>query len=57
MAEDATAPAGEPRLTGSGIARIVTVLATQLVQAAVFFGAAGRIEVARAWIYYGRRSR
>jgi protein-S-isoprenylcysteine O-methyltransferase Ste14 len=53
MDEHTTAPVGEPRLAKSGIARIVTILVAMLVQAALFFAAAGRIDIARGWIYYG----
>jgi protein-S-isoprenylcysteine O-methyltransferase Ste14 len=53
MAEDMGAPADQPRLTRSGVARIATVFIAAIIQAVVFFLAAGRIDVGRAWIYYG----
>jgi protein-S-isoprenylcysteine O-methyltransferase Ste14 len=51
MAEDTTPD--RPRLTKSGVARIATILVTMVVQAAVFFAAAGQIDIPRAWVYYG----
>lgn len=53
MAENTSASAGKRRLAKSGIIRIVTISAAMLVQAAVFFIAAGRIDIPRGWIYYG----
>jgi protein-S-isoprenylcysteine O-methyltransferase Ste14 len=53
MATTATVPAARPRLTAAGIGRLATVLVSGVLQAAVFFVAAGRIDVHRAWLYYG----
>lgn len=52
MVADAGAQ-GAPRLGRSGIARVATVLFGIVLQAAIFFVAAGSTEIARAWIYYG----
>lgn len=41
------------RLARSGVARIVTVVATHVLTAAVFFAAAGTLSLRRAWVYYG----
>lgn len=53
MAETRMGDASAPRLTRSGILRLITVAAHTIVLAAIFFGAAGTIHVPRAWIYYG----
>lgn len=42
-----------PRLTKSGVVRIITVVLTLAVTATVFFLAAGRLDVSRGWLYYG----
>jgi protein-S-isoprenylcysteine O-methyltransferase Ste14 len=41
------------RLSASGVVRIVTVVAVLAAVAVTFFAAAGTLDVARAWIYYG----
>ncbi len=41
------------RLTRAGITRMITVVLTLVVTAAIFFGAAGTLAVGRAWLYYG----
>jgi protein-S-isoprenylcysteine O-methyltransferase Ste14 len=41
-----------PKLSRSGVLRIVTVLLATVLQAALFFLAAGALDIARAWIYY-----
>ena len=46
-------PPSTARLTGAGIARLITVLVTLVVTAVAFFLAAGTPAVERAWIYYG----
>jgi len=53
MVGNANAVTGKPRLARSGIARVVTVLVSMVLQAAVFFLAAGRTDIGRAWVYYG----
>ncbi len=49
---DAAAPT-RPRLTGSGVARMATVVLTLAATAAIYFLAAGTPAVLRAWLYYG----
>jgi protein-S-isoprenylcysteine O-methyltransferase Ste14 len=44
---------GKPRLGRSGITRVATVLLALVLQAAIFFVAAGTTDIARAWVYYG----
>ncbi len=41
------------RVTTAGITRIITVVSTLIVTAAIFFLAAGTVDVGRAWLYYG----
>lgn len=53
MPSNAARDATRPRLARSGVARIVTVFASMLVTAALFFGAAGTLALPRAWLYYG----
>jgi protein-S-isoprenylcysteine O-methyltransferase Ste14 len=53
MTTTAIASAVRPKLTASGIGRLATVLVSAALQAAVFFVAAGRTDLPRAWIYYG----
>ena len=53
MNETASRPASHPKLTKSGVSRLITVVAGLVATAAVFFGAAGSLDIARAWIYYG----
>jgi protein-S-isoprenylcysteine O-methyltransferase Ste14 len=42
-----------PHLTRAGVARMATVLLSLVVTAAIFFLAAGTVEVMRGWVYYG----
>jgi protein-S-isoprenylcysteine O-methyltransferase Ste14 len=42
-----------PRLTKAGIGRLLTVVMTLAVTAAIFFLTAGTLEVSRGWLYYG----
>ena len=53
MAEKTVRADAAPRLTKAGIGRLVTVLVSTIVVAAVYFGAAGTLHAPRAWIYYG----
>jgi hypothetical protein len=53
MAETDVGVASAPRLTKSGILRLVTVLAHTVVLASLFFAAAVTFHASRAWIYYG----
>ncbi len=53
MNQNASRPGSAPKLTKSGISRLFTVAAGLIVMAAIFFGAAGTLDVPRAWIYYG----
>jgi protein-S-isoprenylcysteine O-methyltransferase Ste14 len=53
MTPNAAPEAAHPRLTRSGVSRIVTVFGSMLVSAALFFGAAGTLSLPRAWLYYG----
>jgi protein-S-isoprenylcysteine O-methyltransferase Ste14 len=50
-----TAPqqVSNPRLTTAGVVRLITVVLSLVVTAAIFFAAAGRVDVPRAWLYYG----
>jgi protein-S-isoprenylcysteine O-methyltransferase Ste14 len=41
------------KLARSGVLRIVTVVATLVASAALFFASAGTLELRRGWIYYG----
>lgn len=43
----------DSHLAKSGIVRIVTVISSHLVTAAIFFSAAGSMRVQVGWIYYG----
>lgn len=42
-----------PRLTKAGIGRLITVVVSLIVAAAIFFVAAGTLEASRGWLYYG----
>lgn len=53
MPETGVRAASAPRLTRSGLLRLVTVVTHTIVLAAVFFAAAGTLDAPRAWIYYG----
>jgi protein-S-isoprenylcysteine O-methyltransferase Ste14 len=53
MSQQSSVSAPTPRLTRSGITRVITVLGSSVVVAALFFAAAGRVDVPRAWLYYG----
>lgn len=53
MTSNVAQETAHPRLTRSGIFRIVTVFASMLVSAALFFAAAGTLALPRAWLYYG----
>lgn len=46
-------PLSKPRLTKSGVGRIITVILSQVITAAVFFLSAGILNVSRGWLYYG----
>jgi protein-S-isoprenylcysteine O-methyltransferase Ste14 len=50
---DAAQASSTTRLTSSGVARMLTVVVTLVATAAVFFLAAGTLDVGRGWIYYG----
>lgn len=41
-----------PHLTRAGVGRLVTVLLSLVLTAAIYFGAAGTLEAPRAWGYY-----
>lgn len=43
----------EPRLSKAGVGRIVTVVISMVVTAAIFFVTAGTVHVTRGWLYYG----
>ena len=45
--------AARARLTTAGVGRMVTVVLTLAVTAAIFFLMAGSVRVSNAWIYYG----
>jgi protein-S-isoprenylcysteine O-methyltransferase Ste14 len=53
MTDDATRAAAAPKLTSSGISRLITVLVSFVVVAGVFFVGAGTLKAPRAWLYYG----
>lgn len=53
MAHQHAADAPRPHLTGSGLARLVTVFTSLVASAALFFAAAGTLSLPRAWAYYG----
>ncbi|HEY3357119.1 MAG TPA: isoprenylcysteine carboxylmethyltransferase family protein [Polyangia bacterium] len=53
MASTTAEAASTPRLTSSGVARLITVFATLVVEAALFFGGAGSLALPRGWAYYG----
>jgi protein-S-isoprenylcysteine O-methyltransferase Ste14 len=46
-------PKASPKLARSGLGRIVTVMLSAVVTAALFFASAGTLDVPRAWLYYG----
>jgi protein-S-isoprenylcysteine O-methyltransferase Ste14 len=53
MAETQARSLSSPRLTRSGILRLVTIAAHTIVLAGIYFAAAGTLHAPRAWIYYG----
>jgi protein-S-isoprenylcysteine O-methyltransferase Ste14 len=53
MADDPNPAVAAPKLARSGVVRVVGVAGTDVVLAAIFFGAAGTTAWPRAWLYYG----
>jgi len=53
MSDETMQAASSPKLTRAGVARLVTVVVTLVVTAALFFGAAGTFDLWRGWLYYG----
>jgi len=53
MSENIAQVRPSPRLDRAGVGRVITVLVSSLLVAAIFFGAAGTLAVPRAWLYYG----
>jgi len=53
MSENSVQRVAAKKLDRAGVGRLITVLVSSLVVAAIFFGAAGTLAVPRAWIYYG----
>jgi protein-S-isoprenylcysteine O-methyltransferase Ste14 len=53
MTENTARAAPAPKLTRSGVLRLITVIVSAILVAAVFFAAAGTLDEPRAWIYYG----
>lgn len=53
MTSNAAPPATRPKLSRSGVSRIVTVFASMFITATLFFAAAGTLALPRAWLYYG----
>lgn len=42
-----------PKITRSGVSRLITVAASNVLAAALFFAGAGTLSLQRAWLYYG----
>jgi protein-S-isoprenylcysteine O-methyltransferase Ste14 len=53
LTDNAVRAAEAPKLERSGLVRLATVLFGLLAVAALFFIAAGTLDVPRAWVYYG----
>lgn len=45
--------ATKTKLTKAGVGRVITVIISLVVTAAVFFATAGTTELSRGWLYYG----